>query len=89
MEDAPVDLNKDGKIDDKELNEYFKKVESYKHIAHIALAAMIVFTLALLTPYVSIDRIKAFSELVSMFYIMMGTLVATYMGVSTWMSIKK
>lgn len=89
MENAPVDLNKDGVIDDKELNEYFKKVESYKHIAHIALAAMIIFTLALLTPFIPIDRVKAFSELVTMFYVMMGTLVATYMGVSTWMSIKK
>lgn len=89
MEEKPVDLNKDGVIDDRELNDYFKKVASYKIIAHIALGAMILFTFALITPYVPIERIKALEELVPMFYVMMGTLVATYMGVSTWMSIKK
>lgn len=89
MEDKPIDLNKDGLIDDRELNNYFKKVDSYKHIAHIALFAIIIFTFSLMTPYVPIDRVRALADLVTMFYVMMGTLVATYMGVSTWMSVKK
>lgn len=85
---APIDLNHDGVIDDKELQEYLKKTESHRKIAMIALTAIIAFTGLLMSSLVPVERVTALSDLFSMFYVMMGSIVATYMGVSTWMSKK-
>ena len=85
---APVDINHDGVIDNTELKDYLKKTETHRKIAMIALVAIIVFTGLLMSSLVPVERVIALSDLFSMFYVMMGSIVATYMGVSTWLSKK-
>lgn len=86
---SQVDLNGDGVIDDKELNYYFEKTRTHKRIAIICLVAILALTIILLTPVISTERITALSDLISMFYIMTGSIIGTYMGTSTWMSVSK
>jgi hypothetical protein len=53
------------------------------------LVAILALTAFLLTPVVSTERIAALSDLISMFYIMTGSIIGTYMGTSTWMGVSK
>ena len=90
-----VDSNQDGTISvnemdtakallDMELAE--EKSDSHRFMAQAALAAILIFTFLLFTPFVSTERINAISELASMFYLASASIVGGYMGVSTWMS---
>lgn len=92
-----VDSNQDGSISvsemdtakallDMELAE--EKSDSHRFMAQAALAAILIFTFLLFTPFISTDRITAISELASMFYLASASIVGGYMGVSTWMSKK-
>ena len=87
-ETPTIDINHDGVIDDKELQDYLKKTETVRKIALIALYAILAFTAALMSPIVPVERVNSLSDLFSMFYVMMGSIVATYMGVSTWLTKK-
>lgn len=88
QENAPIDINGDGVIDEKELQNYYNKTRTHKQIAITCLVAICFITGILLTPIISIERVNAVSDLISMFYIMMGTVIGAYMGVSTWMTKK-
>ena len=88
-EESQIDLNGDGVIDDKELDHYYRKTRTHKRIAIICLVAILVLTAFLLTPVVSTERISALSDLISMFYIMTGSIIGTYMGTSAWMGVSK
>ena len=94
---SKYDLDNDGIITDKELaaakeigeaEAQIRKLRAQKHMATVALAACLVFTLLLVTPAVSVERVEALSDLFGLFYISMAGIVGAYMGVSAWMSRK-
>lgn len=87
-ETPQVDLNHDGVVDEVEMQNYIKKTEAHRKIAYVSLASILVFTGFLMSPLVDVDRVKALSDLFSMFYVMTGSIVATFMGVSSWLSKK-
>jgi len=90
-----LDANQDNVIDSDEINRgralldmelAEEKSDSHRRMAQAALAAILIFTFLLFTPFISTDRITAISELASMFYLASASIVGGYMGVSTWMS---
>jgi hypothetical protein len=90
-----LDQNKDGTIDDSELDHAKaildmelaeEKSDAHRRMAQASLAALLIFTFLLFTPFVSVERITAISELASMFYLASASIIGGYMGVSTWMS---
>ncbi len=87
-ETPQVDLNHDGVIDEAEMQNYIKKTEAHRKIAYVSLASILVFTGFLMSPLVDVERVNALSDLFSMFYVMTGSIVATFMGVSSWLSKK-
>jgi len=94
---AKYDLDNDGTITDQELaaaraigeaEAQIRKLRAQKHMATVALGSCLGFTLLLITPAVSVERVNALSDLFGLFYISMAGVVGAYMGVSAWMSRK-
>jgi len=94
---AKYDLDGDGEITDEEL-EHVKEIRETERdlrkslaqlrMARFTLIGMGVFTAAMFTPWVSVERISALSEISSLFYISGAGIVGAYMGTTAWMSRK-
>jgi hypothetical protein len=89
------DLDNDGVVSDDEAvaatmlaetESQIRKLRAQKQMAFASLFAVHLFTALLFSPLVSIERVDALSEVLSMFYISMAGIVGGYMGVSAWMS---
>lgn len=63
-----------------------EKAKSQKLMAWVALWAMIVFTLFLLSPLISDSRLEALADLFGLFYIAGAGIIGAFMGVTAWMS---
>lgn len=72
--------------DNREILMRERKQRSQKQMAWVALASVVVFTTALFTPVIGVDRVSALSDLLGLFYISMAGVVGAFMGVSAWMS---
>ena len=94
---AKYDLDGDGEITDEEL-EHAKEIRETERdlrkslaqlrMARFTLIGMGVFTAAMFTPWISIERIEALSEISNLFYISGAGIVGAYMGTAAWMSRK-
>ncbi len=94
---AKYDLDGDGEITDEEL-EHAKEIRETERdlrkslaqlrMARYTLIGMGVFTIAMFTPWVSVERIEALSEISNLFYISGAGIVGAYMGTTAWMSRK-
>ncbi len=91
------DMDGDGIVTDEEL-EHAKEIRQTerdlrKSLAQLRMArwtliGMGVFTAAMFTPWVSVERIEALSEISNLFYISGAGIVGAYMGTTAWMSRK-
>ena len=91
------DMDGDGIVTDEEL-EHAKEIRQTERDLHKSLAqlrmarftliGMGVFTAAMFTPWVSIERIQVLSEISSLFYISGAGIVGAYMGTTAWMARK-
>tara|TARA_R110000796_G_scaffold241248_1_gene362576 strand:+ start:108 stop:428 length:321 start_codon:yes stop_codon:yes gene_type:complete len=94
---AQYDLDGDGEITDEEL-EHAKEIRETERdlrkslaqlrMARYTLIGMGLFTVAMFTPFVSVERIEALSEISNLFYISGAGIVGAYMGTTAWMSRK-
>ena len=94
---AKYDLDGDGEITDEEL-EHAKEIRETERdlrkslaqlrMARYTLVGMGLFTAAMFTPWISIERIEALSEISNLFYISGAGIVGAYMGTTAWMSRK-
>lgn len=91
------DYNKDGDIDENEVNlakairEFDikkSKLSSQKRMAWFCLALIAIITFLLFTPFVSDTRIDSLSDILGMFYIACSGVAGAYVGVTAWMSRK-
>ena len=91
------DLDGDGTVSDDEIKRSQdmleielreEKSEAQKRMAWVVMGSMIVFSMALFTPFVSESRVSALADLLGLFYIAQAGVVGAYMGVSAWMSRK-
>ena len=94
---AKYDNNQDGTVSDEEIarNKELlelelkeEKSEEHRKIAWVAMLCIIILLIILLTPIVSESRVKALEEIITLTFVVLGGLIGTYMGVSTWMSRK-
>lgn len=60
-----------------------------RKMAYIALLSMVLVTAYMLSPYMDLDRIKALESVITWFYTVMASIIAAYMGFTTWAYIKK
>jgi cytochrome bd-type quinol oxidase subunit 2 len=88
-----IDTDNDGKISSEDidnsnkildLQEKGSKFSNQTKMAWISLAGMLVLTAVLFFPFIDVERVKAIAEFISMLYISLSGIVATYMGVSAW-----
>ncbi len=94
---AKYDLDGDGEITDEEL-EHAKEIRETERdlrkslaqlrMARFTLIGMGLFTAAMFTPWVTIERIEALSDISNLFYISGAGIVGAYMGTTAWMSRK-
>lgn len=63
-----------------------KKEDQLRQMAWVAMLSMVVFTIALFFPMISVERLAALDNLLSMFYIAQAGVVATFFGSSAYMS---
>ena len=91
------DLDADGVVSDEEITRAkeireterdLRKSLAQLRMARFTLIGMGVFTAAMFTPWVSIERIHALSEISSLFYISGAGIVGAYMGTTAWMAKK-
>ena len=91
------DLDDDGVVTDEELEQAreiketerdLRKSLAQLRMARFTLIGMGVFTAAMFTPWVSVERIQALSEISSLFYISGAGIVGAYMGTTAWMAKK-
>jgi len=91
------DMDGDGIVTDEEL-EHAKEIRETERdlrkslaqlrMARFTLIGMGVFTAAMFTPWVGVERIEALSEISNLFYISGAGIVGAYMGATAWMSRK-
>jgi hypothetical protein len=66
-----------------------KTWQNRRRMAYIALLAMVVATAYMFSPYMDVDRIEALESVITWFYTVMASIIAAYMGFTTWAYIKK
>lgn len=85
------DTNGDGKIsksefEQVELENEDKKEDQQRRMAWIAMLSMLAFTGLLFTPLIDLERLRAISDLLSMFYIAQAGIVATFFGAQAYLN---
>jgi hypothetical protein len=92
------DVDGDGVVTDEEMAQAEriiqienadKKEDQLRQMAWVAMLSMVFFTVALFLPVLSIDRLAALDNLLSMFYIAQAGVVATFFGSSAYMNVNK
>jgi hypothetical protein len=63
-----------------------QKEDQLRQMAWVAMGSMVFFTVALFLPFLSVERLTALDNLLSMFYIAQAGVVATFFGSSAYMS---
>ena len=69
-----------------ELENKDRKEDQLRQMAWVAMGSMVFFTVALFLPFLSVERLTALDNLLSMFYIAQAGVVATLFGSSAYMS---
>jgi hypothetical protein len=69
-----------------ELENKDRKEDQLRQMAWVAMLSMVLFTIALFLPFLSVERLTALDNLLSMFYIAQAGVVATFFGSSAYMS---
>ncbi len=69
-----------------ELENKDRKEDQLRQMAWVAMLSMVFFTVALFLPFLSVERLTALDNLLSMFYIAQAGVVATFFGSSAYMS---
>jgi hypothetical protein len=85
-----ADLDGDGVITEEEAEtaNLLLKTDTQTRLAYIAIWSMVFFTLFLFLPVFPDTRIKALSDLITLFYLSNASIVGAYMGVTAYMSTK-
>ena len=60
-----------------------------RRMGFAALASMIIVTAYAMSPWMEIERLKALESVITWFYTAMASIIASYMGFTTWAYIKK
>jgi hypothetical protein len=92
---AKFDVDGDGVVTDDEMTKAQSMIETenrdrkedqLRQMAWVAMLSMVGFTIMLFLPFITIDRLAALDNILSMFYIAQAGTVATFFGASAYMS---
>lgn len=78
-----IDVSGDGFVTDKEIEIYEQRAKNRRRMAWVSLLAMIVTAFALMF-FVDEKRLDTMSGLLELYWLGLGGVVATYVGVSAW-----
>lgn len=82
------DLNKDGKVDDVEMQLHRERVSSQRKMAYAALGGILASG-AYIIGFADGDQIRAIGEALDFFWITLAGVVATHMGSEAWATKRK
>ena len=94
---AKYDLDGDGTVTDEEIQRHQdmielelreEKADSQKHMAWVAMASMVLFSIFLMLPIMPDSRVDALSDLLGLFYIAQASVCGAYFGATAYMSRK-
>ena len=60
-----------------------------RRMGFIALFSMVAVTAYAMSPWIELDKLKALESVITWFYTAMASIIASYMGFTTWAYIKK
>lgn len=60
-----------------------------RRMGYIALLSMVGVTIYAMSPWIELDRLKALESVLTWFYTAMASIIASYMGFTTWAYIRK
>ena len=80
-----IDINRDGKVSSKEETQYERKAVNRRRMAWLSLIAMVASAFALMF-FVSESRLEKIKDMLDLYWIALGGVVGTYVGISTWMT---
>ena len=92
------DVDRDGVVSDAELETVTaihevasqeEKANAQRHMAWLAMASIIVFTVVLFLPIVPDTRVELLGNLSALFYVAQAGVVGAYMGMTAYMNGKK
>jgi uncharacterized membrane protein len=78
-----LDINGDGIVTEKEIEIYEQRAKNRRRMAWVSLVAMVVTAFALMF-FVDEKRLGTLSGLLELYWLGLGGVVATYVGVSAW-----
>jgi hypothetical protein len=83
-----ADLDDDGLVTEQEAEtvNLLLKNETQTKLVYIAIWSMVIVTIFLFLPIFPDTRIKALSDLITLFYLSNASIVGAYMGVTAYMS---
>ena len=85
-QEESLDMNGDGKITVIETKIATERFKNRRRMAWLAMLSMVGFTAVLMSPIISIEKIKALESVFSAFYFAMASVIGAYMGFTTWAS---
>lgn len=80
-----IDINQDGKVSSKEEAQYERKAVNRRRMAWLSLIAMVASAFALMF-FVPESRLEKIKDMLDLYWIALGGVVGTYVGISTWMT---
>jgi NADH:ubiquinone oxidoreductase subunit E len=80
-----IDINQDGKVSSKEETQYERKAVNRRRMAWLSLIAMVASAFALMF-FVPESRLEKIKDMLDLYWIALGGVVGTYVGISTWMT---
>lgn len=81
--DIDLDINGDNFVNEKEIEIYEQRAKNRRRMAWVSLFAMIITALALMF-LVEETRLDKLTGLLELYWLGLGGVVATYVGVSAW-----
>ena len=94
---AKYDINKDGTVDDQELERATQMLEldlreekqdSQRRIAWVAMSSIVLYSLLPLLPFVPEARLSTLSSLSDMLFLSQASIIGLYFGATAYMSRK-
>lgn len=93
-----VDLNQDGIINEEDAK-YYERISEIDAkmirdrtqiaLAWVAMISMVVVTILLFLPWVSVDRLSALGDILDLFYVTQSGVIAFFIGAKTWLTSRR
>lgn len=93
-----IDLNHNGVVDEEDVKIYEMMCDADSRLirdktqialAWVAMSSMVVVTLMLFLPWVSVERLAALGDILDLFYVTQSGVIAFFIGAKAWLTSKR